>query len=260
MTDVSVLSLQAAGMSDVGRRRRQNEDSFLVHGAARLFMVADGMGGHDAGHEASRMVIDTIQDALETFRNTHARGGAGNSEDVERAAMDCVNAAICAANRRIFDENVARGYEVGRGMGATLAGIWFPSDTTDRALIFHVGDSRVYLFRGGVLAQLTRDHTLYQRWLDSGSIGTAPKKNIVLRAIGPWNAVEPEVGEHFVRKGDSIIVCSDGLTDMLSDDRIRYLLDETTGESLQSACEMFVRDANEHGGVDNITVVRANVQ
>lgn len=259
MTDVSVLNLQAAGVSDVGRRRRQNEDSFLVHDAARLFMVADGMGGHDAGHEASRMVIETIQGALETFRNTHARDEVSDSADVERAAMDCVNAAICAANRRIFDENVARGYEVGRGMGATLAGIWLPNGT-DRALIFHVGDSRVYLFRGGVLAQLTRDHTLYQRWLDSGSIGTAPKKNIVLRAIGPWDNVEPEVGEHFVQKGDSIIVCSDGLTDMLSDDRIRYLLDETTGESLQSACEMFVHDANEHGGVDNITVVMANVQ
>lgn len=259
MAAVRALNLQAAGLSDVGRRRRQNEDNYLVNESARLFMVADGMGGHDAGNEASRFVIEIVSKSLEQFRPSSIQSVDQASLDGEFTAEQCISSAINAANQRIFDENVVRGYDVGRGMGTTLAGVWMPNGTS-RALIFHVGDSRVYLFRRGNLTQLTRDHTLYQRWLDSGSIGDAPKKNIVLRAVGPWNGVESEVAEHVLQKGDSVIVCSDGLTDMLSDERLRLVLDETSGESLQSACAAFIRDANERGGVDNITVVLANIQ
>lgn len=259
MAAVRALNLQAAGMSDVGRRRRQNEDSYLVNESARLFMVADGMGGHDAGREASQFVIEIVGQSLEHYRKTNLRGSDTGLSAGTLTAEECISTAISAANRRIYDENVARGYDIGRGMGATLAGIWMPNGSS-RALIFHVGDSRVYLFRRGVLTQLTRDHTLYQRWLDSGSVGEAPKKNIVLRAVGPWNGVESEVAEQVLQKGDSVIICSDGLTDMLPDERLRHVLDETSGESLQSACAAFIRDANERGGVDNITVVLANIQ
>jgi protein phosphatase len=219
--------------TDVGRVREGNEDAFLVD--PPLYAVADGLGGARAGEVASQL-------ALHTFDERY-RAGDGSLADHVRAA-----------NRVVFDRAAedAR-YE---GMGTTLTAALI---ATGSAHLVHVGDSRAYLYRAEDLRQLTEDHTLVNRMVRAGEITRAeaemhPHRNVVLRALGTEPTVEVDEQDVGLLEGDRLLLCSDGLTTMVTEDQIAAILAATPGTP-QDAADRLVRAANRAGGIDNITVV-----
>lgn len=254
MTEALKLSypLELAGLSDVGRTRSNNEDAFALVESAGLAVLADGMGGYNAGEVASQMLTGFLRDELGRWLQ-----GAGKAPgSAVRQAM-----AICLenANRAIFE--AARDTPRYAGMGTTLVlaafrpeGVW----------IGHVGDSRAYRLRGGVLSQITRDHSLLQEQIDAGLISAeqaqfALHKNLVTRAVGVEPEVELEAHLHPLQDGDLLLLCSDGLSDMVGDDELQALLDHGGNQPLSQLCTTLIEAANAHGGRDNITAVLARV-
>jgi protein phosphatase len=251
MSQAGVARLDMAGLSDVGLRRELNEDTYEFDLGLGLLVVADGMGGHEAGEIASSIAVETVVSCIDAASSRLHQTG----EMPLAAAM--VTDAVLDANRRIHDINLQRGKLAGRGMGTTLVGIWLP---VARSLIsFNVGDSRLYRLRGGRLLQLTRDHTAYEQWLASGGVGQQPGRNVLLRAVGPWPHVEVDVTEHEVRQGDLLLLCSDGLTGMVDDATIEHRLAGSAAEALPDVCADLVEMAKANGGLDDITVVLARV-
>ncbi len=246
----------AAGLSDVGLQREVNEDSFTILPEYRLFLVADGMGGHKAGDVASRMATHAIGSF---FRETKA--GADQTWpfhfDPHRSTEENrLITSIKLANRRIFDASV-RHHEV-QGMGTTLVGALFDRRQS-RLFIAHVGDSRAYRFREGVLDQITEDHSLVNDYLAvmphmSEEQKAELPKNVITRALGMQESVDVDIGLEQPRSEDIYLLCSDGLSGMVSDERIREVL-ATGAEDLEVAVRELVDLANGAGGEDNITVV-----
>jgi protein phosphatase len=221
--------------SDTGLQRRENEDS--AYAAAPLFVVADGMGGAQAGEVASRLAIEAFQEGLDS---------SGSPE--ERLAE-----RVRAANRQIYDRSRA---ETGReGMGTTLTAAYL--DDAQLA-IAHVGDSRAYLFRDGQLSRLTQDHSLVDELVRRGKLtekqaAEHPQRSIITRALGPEPEVEVDTFTYPVRAGDVLLLCSDGLTSMISEDAVSGVL--TRSRTLDEAARGLIDEANQAGGRDNITVV-----
>lgn len=242
MTAQGTVQLDFAGLTDVGRSRARNEDHFTIDPEAGLAVVCDGMGGHAGGDIASKTAIEVIRD---TIRRDGKPGCDG-------AAL--VRSAVQQANQRLVGLNHQRGYPEGRGMGTTVVGLWQPAGTSG-VLVFHAGDSRLYRLRSGELRQLTRDHSLYQAWLDAGGHGQAPHRNIIIRALGTNTDVGPDVDAQAIAPGDLFLICSDGLNGMLSDREIADSLGK--GGELPELCKRLVDLANEKGGHDNVTVVLA---
>ena len=275
MTEPVALQLEFAGVSDVGRSRSRNEDSFDISREAGLALVCDGMGGHAGGDIASKTEVETIVDFIYEFE---PEAGVDDEDEIDEAdvtvaekpggervtpraesadtgrAIATIRAAVQLANRRLINLNHQRGFPEGRGMGTTVVGLWLVSGT-DKVVVFHAGDSRLYRLRGGELRQLTRDHSLYQAWLDSGAHGQPPHRNIIVRALGTMTDVEPEVSLQPALEGDLFLLCSDGLSGMIPDDLISQLLGQ--GGELEAMSKRLVALANEKGGHDNITVVLA---
>ena len=221
--------------SDTGLQRRENEDS--AYAAAPLFVVADGMGGAQAGEVASRIAVETFQEGLTS---------EGSPE--ERLAE-----RVRAANRQIHERSRE---ETGReGMGTTLTAAYL--DDAQLA-IAHVGDSRAYLFRDGQLKRLTQDHSLVDELVRRGKLteeqaAEHPQRSIITRALGPEPDVEVDTFTYPVRAGDVLLLGSDGLTSMISEDLVTEVLRSTA--DLQDAARGLIGQANEAGGRDNITVV-----
>ena len=227
--------VEQAGRTDVGRQRSANEDSLAVR--PPLFAVADGMGGAKAGEVASAVAVEAVERARES------------GEPVEAQLAGIVR----AANRRIYDLAVAD--ESRRGMGTTLT---LAKVHGDEVSLAHVGDSRAYRMREGELAQLTRDHSLVAELERSGQITAEaaehhPQRSIITRALGPEPDVEVDTYTLAGRDGDVFLICSDGLTSMISDDEVTSIL--RSAPSLDDAAEALVRAANQSGGKDNITVI-----
>jgi len=269
MISVNLNTMQAAGITDVGMRRKHNEDSLLLDKNLGLLIVADGMGGHEAGEVASTMAIRSIREYFQNIEDagatrefcleqTLSMSSADTTvmNDSQQTDLAVVLDAIKSANLQIFSSNQQRNYPEGTGMGTTIAGLWMLHDQ-QKAAVFHVGDCRIYLYRDGVLSQITRDHTLYQEWQDRGGNGTPPKKNIILRALGPRNSVTPDVTTVSFQANDKILICSDGLTGMISDRQIAQILKHTEQHTLETTAKCLIQLANELGGTDNITVVIA---
>ena len=245
--------MDVAGVTDVGLKRRHNEDSFLAAPDLGLVVVADGMGGHDKGEVASRLAVEAMTAHVLKYANTID----SNSRDALRRQLDFLRDAVGAANRRVFEENAAQGYPEGAGMGTTIVGLYMLRPA-DHIGVFHVGDSRLYRFRDDTLDSLTRDHTLYQEWLDSGQMGMAPRRNIILRALGPWPQIDAEVSLQRVLGGDIFLACSDGLTGLVGAETIAEVLrGAAAGGDLVQAGEHLIELAKLGGGDDNITVVLA---
>jgi len=220
--------------TDVGRGRPENEDSCLVDAAHGLYAVADGMGGHRAGEVASATAIETLKAAYV--------GGQPIDEAVESA-----NAAVFA---KAADDDALR------GMGTTLTAIALEGDST--ALLGHVGDSRAYLMRDGAVAQVTDDHSLVEQLVREGRLSPEeaqnhPQRAIITRALGIDPEVEVDTYRVDLKPGDRLLICSDGLTNMLSDDTIAVTLRRYADP--QQAADTLVDMANQAGGDDNITVV-----
>jgi protein phosphatase len=222
--------------SDTGRQRNANEDSFFVR--APIFVVADGMGGAQAGEVASKAAADAFDIDLPN----------GSPERVLRET-------IAAANRNIHE--LARNDPSRAGMGTTLTAAIVNAQAEEVAL-GHVGDSRAYRLRGGRLEQLTRDHSLVEEMRRKGQLTDAqaedhPQRSIITRALGPEPEVEPDVQTVPAVPGDVFLICSDGLTTMLSEEQIGKLL--AGASSMDAAVRALVDEANRAGGRDNITVL-----
>ncbi len=237
-------ALEAYGLSDVGRVRSRNEDSYAVEPDSSLFIVADGMGGHGNGHIASRIAISAVRDAYDS----DSEPPQGTQEIAER-----LRAAFAHAHdqiRRAGEDDSSL-----RGMGTTLIATVVDGDS---AIIGHIGDSRAYALRDGALTQLTEDHSWVHEQVSAGHLSEAqarehPFKSVVTRALGGEQPSDADLRRVKLEKGDLLVLCSDGLTGMLTDDEIVDILLE--GGSLEERCERLVEAANERGGVDNITVV-----
>jgi serine/threonine protein phosphatase PrpC len=232
---VALRIIEQAGRTDVGRQRSANEDSLVVR--PPLFAVADGMGGAKAGEVASAVAVDAVEAAEESSEPTEAQ----------------LASIVREANRRIYDLAVAD--ESRRGMGTTLT---LAKLVGDEVSLAHVGDSRAYRLRGGELKQLTRDHSLVAELERSGQITPEaaehhPQRSIITRALGPEPDVEVDTYTLTGRDGDVFLICSDGLTSMISDEEVASIL--RSAGSLDEAAEELVRAANQSGGKDNITVI-----
>jgi serine/threonine protein phosphatase PrpC len=236
------LGIQFGSQTDQGRVRTSNEDCYVANPNTGLFLVADGMGGHAAGEIASRVAATAMDDTV-------ALKGAATETPAEllRLATMEANCRVLEAQRK--DHALA-------GMGSTLTALLIRGS---RYCIAHVGDSRAYRLRGGTLQQLTRDHSLVWHLYENGVLGKAdlakhPQKNLITRSIGSHSQVEIDIEEGEGRAGDIYLLCSDGLTDGVSDEGICELL-IAAQKTPQEMADDLVNAANEAGGPDNITVV-----
>jgi protein phosphatase len=235
--------------TDPGLARENNEDSVTYEETTRLGILADGMGGYNAGEIASGMATTFIKSELGRWLSQAGR--QANGREVRRAMEICVD----NANRSIF--NAANSNPQYSGMGTTLVVGVFQDG---RLLLGHIGDSRCYRLRSGELAQITKDHSLLQEQMDAGLItpeqaATSTNKNLVTRALGVEDAVLLEVNEHKVEPGDVYLMCSDGLSDMLDDEAIARIM---SGEAtLEQKTVQLIDAANANGGRDNISVLLA---
>jgi serine/threonine protein phosphatase PrpC len=246
------VSYQAA--TDVGRRRKGNEDSHLTNREQRLFVVADGMGGHAAGEVASSIAVEAInefvcltggdKDITWPFDYDASLSHAGNR----------LKTAIRHANQRVVEATQERAdYE---GMATTVVAALVDGD---EACIAHVGDSRIYQLRGATLAQLTSDHSWVNEQILSGVISadqarTHPLRNVVTRALGGKAELAVDVASLKPLPDDVLLLCTDGLTTMLTDDEIKDTLLRSLPD-LERAAGALIAAANEHGGEDNVTVM-----
>jgi len=241
------LQLEFHGAVDPGRTRSNNEDSVDVDQGASLAVLADGMGGYNAGEVASQMATSFVR--AELGRWLREASTEASDQDVRRAMDICVD----NANRAIF--NAANSNPQYAGMGTTLVVALF-RDT--RLFVGHIGDSRAYRIRAGRMQQITRDHSLLQEQIDAGLItpeqaAFSINRNLVTRAVGVEDTVLLETHEHDVSSGDLYLLCSDGLSDMLDEATMLQLLQ--TNDSLPSMGNALIEAANEAGGKDNISLV-----
>jgi protein phosphatase len=246
------ISYQA--LTDVGRKRKGNEDSHFVNPEQHLFVVADGMGGHAAGEVASRIAVESINEFIcLTGGDEEITWPFGLDENISYDG-NRLKTAIRFANKRVIEATREKTeYE---GMATTVAAV-LVDDTV--ANLGHVGDSRVYLFRGEGVRQLTSDHSWVNEQLLSGVISadqarTHPLRNVVTRALGGKADLQVEMQVHKIETGDVLLLCSDGLTTMLPDEEMGKLV-RGAGDDLREAAEALVAAANDRGGEDNITVV-----
>ncbi|RYE82739.1 MAG: serine/threonine-protein phosphatase, partial [Myxococcales bacterium] len=246
------LQVHAAGVTDVGRARHHNEDSILVRQDLGLFVVSDGMGGHNAGEVASALTIASLRNFFEA---TSASGASPNQgPDGNRVeGGERLGAGIHKANRDVHE--IATTHARHRGMGCTVVALHIQASS---AFLTHLGDSRVYRLRHRQLEQLTRDHTLVNDILSLKSdISEADlahlPKNVVTRAVGIEPAVNFDLRSEVLEPGDVYLLCSDGLTGMLGDSEIAQVLMMSPDPS--EAATVLVDMANEAGGLDNISAV-----
>jgi PPM family protein phosphatase len=245
------------GGSDVGRERAHNEDAILVDSERKLVVLADGMGGYQAGEVASQLAVDVVRDDSSHLDISEADLGRIDPDTGISVAMRQLRGAIERANNRIC--SVARGREELNGMGTTIVAARFYDG---RVGIAHVGDSRCYRLRERVLEQLTRDHSYVQDQLEKGLISeedakNSPQKNLITRALGIDAIAEADVQEFRTRPGDLYLLCSDGLSDLVDDEAIQTALssEKAPGDHIK----FLIDKANANGGRDNISVIIVRV-
>jgi protein phosphatase len=241
-------------VSDVGRKRKGNEDSLFVNPEQHLFVVADGMGGHAAGEIASKVAVDSINEFVcLTGGDEEITWPFGLDENISYDG-NRLKTAIRYANRKVLEATKEKSeYE---GMATTVAAVLVDGDSGN---IGHVGDSRVYLVRDGEISQLTSDHSWVNEQIQSGVISpdqarTHPLRNVVTRALGGKPDLQVDMQQHKAKAGDILLLCSDGLTTMIPDDEIARLMREAGGD-VDKAAQSLVSSANAKGGEDNITVL-----
>ena len=250
------VELQFASKTDTGLIRSHNEDSVALSHECGLAILADGMGGYNAGEVASSIATAILKESLEerlrdfpwTFRANRGR-----------YLQQLITETVEHANVAIYD--AARSEPQYSGMGTTLVVAVFHHD---KIAVAHVGDSRAYRLRQGLLEPITRDHSLLQEQIDAGLIDPewarfSPHRNLVTRAVGVNYGVEVEIHDYVTEAGDLYLLCSDGLSDMLSTDEISGILNDID-LSIDERCDALVQRANDNGGRDNTSVILINVQ
>ncbi|MFZ1910042.1 MAG: Stp1/IreP family PP2C-type Ser/Thr phosphatase [Burkholderiales bacterium] len=249
--------LQIVSCTDPGMVRAHNEDAVTSDAAHGLVVLADGMGGYNAGEVASGMATTVIATEV-----AHALASV-KPQDVDPQtrrplAENLLREQILKANTSIHQ--AAQSQPQYAGMGTTLVTCLFYDN---RVMVAHLGDSRLYRMRDGALTQVTRDHSLLQEQIDSGLITpeqakTAQHRNLVTKALGIDPSVEPEIREYRTAPGDIYLLCSDGLCDMVSDEDIGMAL-EALGANLELAAQQLVQMANDNGGRDNVSVILVRI-
>ncbi|MEE8553882.1 MAG: protein phosphatase 2C domain-containing protein [Desulfobacterales bacterium] len=253
---IIMVVIESAGVTDIGRRRKDNEDSFLLDNDLGLYVVADGMGGHLAGEVASKLVVDTIWDYMKRFKEDE---DAEELEDFEKTLSKEANrllSGIKLANQGVYQ--AAQNNESYRGMGSTLSAVYFTDETF---IVANVGDSPIYLVHDGRIELISVIHNVMaeQASIDPNEAELLGEKfkHMLTRAIGVEEEVETDICENQYFKGDILAISSDGLSDKVSPDEI---LDVVRNERPAKACQTLVDLANERGGDDNITVIVLKVK
>ncbi len=238
-----------AGLSDPGRLRRCNEDDLLMLAEAGVFAVADGLGGLDAGDIASKTALQHLQDLYTAPDSREDKPVPPSFRSGNNASLEEI---IATVNTRTYQKKIA----LGRNMATTLALVQLCSETF---AVAHVGDSRVYHWRDSVLSRVTSDHSLVNELYKQGALTASqaehsPQRHVITRAVGAAASVTPSVQQRVVLPGDILLLCTDGLTSMLSDTRIAEIIQARRTDVGQAVTQL-VLAANEAGGHDNITVV-----
>ncbi|MGE0452315.1 MAG: Stp1/IreP family PP2C-type Ser/Thr phosphatase [Vicinamibacteria bacterium] len=246
--------LEAYGQTDVGRRRKLNEDNFLVDDEASLYAVCDGMGGHNAGEVASKLAIESLHAFIEKSHKEKEITWPYGLDVNLTFDGNRLKTALKMANRKVF--RAADNREEYTGMGTTAVAALVSGSVMT---VGSAGDSRCYLLRDGALSQITRDDSwVSAAWaegiLSSEEIERHPLRNVITKAIGAKEAIEIDVVEHSLQPGDVALLCSDGLHSMINDEAILKALTPNPG-SLQEAAQRLIDAANEAGGKDNVSVV-----
>ena len=240
----AALAISFAARTDIGRKRKTNEDFFAVDEARQVFVVADGLGGHVAGRTASEAASFRFCTALREFAH--------------QPPLEAMRMAFRDAHRAI-EERVAREPKLA-GMGTTLVALWLRES---EAVIGHAGDSRMYLLRGGELFPLTHDHSLVSEMVFRGQLTPErarrhPHRHFITRALGVSGAPEPDTARFGAQPGDIFLLCSDGISSTIDDVEIQEHLNDAKGDLAQAA-ERLILLANERGGEDNATLVLVSV-
>ncbi|MGB8260974.1 MAG: Stp1/IreP family PP2C-type Ser/Thr phosphatase [Terracidiphilus sp.] len=237
--------MKVAGLTDVGRKRQGNEDCFWADEASGLLVLADGMGGHAAGEVASDLAVRTVAVLM---------GAPMEDSGDPDAVSERMAQAIAAANRRIVQAAAAD--STLKGMGTTIVvAVCGP----ERVHLAHVGDSRAYLLHDGALRLLTRDHSLVAEMVTAGEITEQeaqnhPLRSVLSRSLGQPSDAKPDLAVVDWEPGDRLLLCSDGLTNMVDDEMLEAIL-RFHGNDLAAACQQLVAAANAGGGLDNITAI-----
>jgi len=247
------VRIRSGGVSDVGRVRSNNEDCYRIVPDMGLFLLSDGMGGEAHGEVASALAVETVVKHCIEGENNPALPVFGDTQAGWSSKTKRLSSAIHLANKKIFES--AAEHSERTGMGATLTALWISDDHMSLA---HVGDSRAYVLRTGSLQQLTSDHSLVAEQVRRGILTTAQAEesemqSVLLRALGANPDVEVDAEEHPLFPRDVLLLCSDGLTRMVTEPEIAGTL-QSDPDPAKSA-EKLVALANERGGTDNITVI-----
>lgn len=231
----ATITRNFAAVSHLGHTRLRNEDSYFIAAAKGLALVADGVGGQGDGAWASKR-------AMELFVPSLAAASTGNQE----AAVAQVLASV---HGQMFTETRAEGE---RPSGTTIAGIWAPQGSSGPATVFNVGDSPVFHFSKGRITKVSRDHSLYQLWLDGGRVGREPAKRMIVQALGISDSLTPFIAPLSLSPGDRVLICTDGLSGALAPSRMAQLLDASPQS--QQACQALLDEALAGPAADNVTV------
>ena len=248
------MKIRYAGSTHVGMKRTHNEDNFFLLAEENLYIVADGMGGHSSGEVASQIAVETLANFfVDTGRDPE---GTWPFKEDRAQAYDAnrLVTGVKLANRRIYE--TAQSEEGLKGMGTTIVGLLVGQS---HSYISHVGDSRGYVLGDGYIRQLTEDHSLLNDYLKvhpltPEEIENFPHKNVIVRALGMKESVAVDVMRVEPKSGETYLICSDGLSGMLSDQEILELVSDAGG-NLEKGCETLIARANAAGGDDNVTVV-----
>ena len=253
------LRYVAAAKTDVGQKRQGNEDRFCLDPTLGLYVVADGMGGHAAGEVASRLAVETIQEWMGKYLSGADAAIVGPAAATGSAEANFLLSSIRLANRIIFDS--AKDRREYTGMGTTVVAVLAHDD---RFVLAHVGDSRIYRIRRDHIVQISRDHSFVQEQVDNGMMSAAEAhqsqyRHMITRALGLKESVDVDLTEEPARPGDVLLLCSDGLSDLLDDEDMLVAVRDHAGD-LDQACQALVDRANAKGGDDNITVLVVQAQ
>src|ERR1700680_969662 len=247
------LHIEAGARTDLGRVRKNNEDSYQIEPALNLYVLSDGMGGEAHGEVESKLAVQTVVTHCRQSENSRATPIFGESSPEVSERTNRLASGIHLANRKVFETAASNSEQ--RGMGATVVAAWIEGQ---RLSLAHVGDSRAYLLRAGSMDQLTADHSLVAEKVRVGILtpqeaDASELQSVLTRAVGTSANVQVDADEQMLLVGDSLLLCSDGLTRMVTDPEIASTL--LTSTSAQNAADRLVVLAHDNGGVDNVSVI-----